>query len=645
MPTSSASQDLQHHSGFLPHLELPETQSSFARTSIFDNTEDSGDEDLEMYVSKSRTPGGLDVIQSAPATIQQIQKATHETLIRLKNTAYTNLHNKHQSLRQRYETLKERLQQESMKSVLWQKEAQCRVEECQHLRQENLACLALLSNKQEHVQARSMSVNPETTGPPSVDHAYETPPEQAYGIKYWEKDDWTAMTQNATARVRASNMVWTYMEDEHGDLIPASRFKSMLKQQYAVFHQLNKEKIAPPNWGNAHENARLYHRVTMCKMFPELAQGSAFWKVNQLATDYYSNFAASHVKGKGGVKREGDGDATALPPKPSKRAKTSTASTRDVLDSETPTSAATTLRPPVSAAGLPYPTPALTGSELPVAPRPSAPATVTALSTPTAVSSSTSAPGVPSVSSASLGPASTTSASATPASVSVASVASVASASVTVASVAAASASVASASITPGSVASASATSDDSTVPLSDVFDDQSAPDISAQSASTSPATAVPTPDAPVHAVLPAAESPAVSRARSRPNRVNPLSHSANITIRAPVPADPSLDKVPEVKASPAVPPSTISTPSNAKPKKSTALKTIRPHPTSVSARNICLIDYLKNHPDACKEDFDAHFVGLDSVSRKALEDRSKEAAKARKVARAGMGEEAEVDK
>ncbi|CDO71525.1 hypothetical protein BN946_scf184910.g24 [Trametes cinnabarina] len=391
------------------------------------------------------------------------------------------------------------------------------------------------------------------------------PPTRPPGIQFWEKDDWSRAIADKDVTARNDSKVWTYLEDDHGITISHSRFQAILKHQYAVFHQLKVEQLAPRTWGLASEKAILFHRKSMCEAFPELTHSSAFWKLRSLATEYYSNWSQQHARNiatnSDTVNHKRQRLSTA-PPTSFKRAKTVTPP--DATDGSTILPSSEDLQANVNNPAQPEDrsTPGTTMTStshvLDVPQQPEVPADLddtTPLSIPSAAPATAASPAMASA-------ASESSSKETPH------------------------------AQQPGSPA----TSEPQKDPMG----------------GTSPSGPPP---------LAATHRPPITKI---PKRVNPLS---KVVISAPKPnADVSEDQptttLPLQAVQPHVPAlasenATSRTPrATGKPKKN--VKVLQPHATSLSARNLCLIDYLKECPDASKNDFNVYYQSLNDDEREA---------------------------
>ncbi|OJT11520.1 hypothetical protein TRAPUB_11938 [Trametes pubescens] len=451
---------------------------------------------------------------------------------------------------------------------------------------------------------------------------FEVPPSRAPGIRFWEKDDWTYAVQQNKIAQRETNK------------IAASRFDAIKKHQYAVFHQLNADEMTPAKWGSACEKAKMYHRITMCKGFPELAQGSAFWKVHQLATEYYPNFASQYVEHSGdetsasGTKRLHQGGLSSSSSKRAKRATTTTLAdapftfktTTPITDTD-PVNTATdntvqSLPVPVttlSSAGVSSPVNATSAPIEGAMPTSLLLAVTTPDSGPSdddydmATGTSALLRDTVNVLAPLRAPGTSSPSSSTP-------------------------------SVRPPSPdhnsSHVSLTSGDKTPSLELGPLPNPSSDLQTTATTSTSTTAA------ISVNAPAARAGATKR-------VNIL---AQVKIRPPSTADVNTEIVPRAaqasqvataagsKEDTTLKAGAVATVKSSQKKPARTVKTLQAHPTSVTLRNLCLIDFLKEHPSASKDEFETHLSSLDGAARKVLEGRSKEATKARKLSsRAGM--------
>ncbi|KAJ7691648.1 hypothetical protein B0H14DRAFT_3531804 [Mycena olivaceomarginata] len=130
----------------------------------------------------------------------------------------------------------------------------------------------------------------------------------------------------------------------------------------------------------------------------------------------------------------------------------------------------------------------------------------------------------------------------------------------------------------------------------------------------------------------PSPSAPAPSTASSAPT---PIGLAASVPIRevAPTPSA-TASSTSATSTSVSQPPVHSST---AGPSSAAAAKKKRawnPSGESTSQKGLCSFQYKKDHPDACKEDFDAYFAGLSAADKKQWKDKEK-IAKANKTSAA----------
>jgi hypothetical protein len=111
-------------------------------------------------------------------------------------------------------------------------------------------------------------------------------------------------TKAGKKTVPGNNVTMRYIEDHQGVTIDGYRAGEMQKFARSIWISLSKSNKAPKTWGKADVETAQQYRREMCRRFSELRLCAYDWKVDQIATDNYPNWAL-HYLDHHAVKQEG----------------------------------------------------------------------------------------------------------------------------------------------------------------------------------------------------------------------------------------------------------------------------------------------------------------------------------------------------
>ncbi|KAI1795267.1 hypothetical protein LXA43DRAFT_1090919 [Ganoderma leucocontextum] len=211
------------------------------------------------------------------------------------NATYIQVYKENQVLRAHLNQYRPKSSQDTVRLAVLENELKSRTDERDRLFEQ----IKLLNNTIAVMATRPPPASAQSSSTISLSHPEHdeclTPPPRADAIQWWNEDEWKVAVTGGRIEERGPHKIWTFLEHEDGALVSQSTYQAILKCQYTVFHTLLEEGRAPFRWGLASEYVTMTHRKAMCRQFPFLKQGLAFWKVRTLATKYYPNWAHKHM--------------------------------------------------------------------------------------------------------------------------------------------------------------------------------------------------------------------------------------------------------------------------------------------------------------------------------------------------------------
>ncbi|KAF8883800.1 hypothetical protein BD779DRAFT_1674338 [Infundibulicybe gibba] len=218
----------------------------------------------------------------ASSNNSQIATASHETLLRLGNTAYM-----------------------SLLSQLTQAKAKAEAQKaiCVTLKE----VINSLSSFRHPLPA-SMSIPPLSIPNSGLRTSIVIPPNYKEVCKddfpnstYWDADEWVVFT-NTQARKGVKVKRLDFLTDEDGIPVSQTRIDLMTDAAKTAWNQLHFHRLDPTTWGKRTDDAMAYFSAVMRKKFPEFCFCNNNWKIDSFATVRYPDWTR-HCRGSGGLTR------------------------------------------------------------------------------------------------------------------------------------------------------------------------------------------------------------------------------------------------------------------------------------------------------------------------------------------------------
>ncbi|KAF8869672.1 hypothetical protein BD779DRAFT_1479589 [Infundibulicybe gibba] len=224
----------------------------------------------------------------ASSNNSQIATASHETLLRLGNTAYMLLSQLTQA----------KAEAEAQKAICVVFKGPVHVTVTEPDRDRKMTG--------HTVTAASTSVPPPSIPNSGPRTSIVIPPNYEEVCKddfpnstYWDADEWVVFT-NTQARKGVKVKRLDFLTDEDGTPVSQMRIDLMTDAAKTAWNQLHFHRLDPTTWGKRTDDAMGYFSAVMRKKFPEFRFCNNNWKRDSFATVRYPDWTR-HCRGSGGL--------------------------------------------------------------------------------------------------------------------------------------------------------------------------------------------------------------------------------------------------------------------------------------------------------------------------------------------------------
>ncbi|KAF8968614.1 hypothetical protein BDZ97DRAFT_1799301 [Flammula alnicola] len=212
--------------------------------------------------------------------------ATHFNLLGSGNQAYTSLYEAHVGLKHRYEAQKELVSE--LKGDL------------ARLRQQALEQPA--KSRREHSGSDSEFQSRPAIGNLAVPSTPPTLKQDDYpNVTYWTKEEWDDFVERE--KLTNKNPLWNaFLTDANGKALSKQRYNEIWADAKLAFNSLYFRRLDPTSWSKKTDIVAAYFYNTITMKYPEFQLCDGNWKVHLWTTERYPDWV-KNVRKPGGLQR------------------------------------------------------------------------------------------------------------------------------------------------------------------------------------------------------------------------------------------------------------------------------------------------------------------------------------------------------